>query len=653
LSHPIQQVERTSVACYPLLRKGPPTALPGHLAFGPLSGEVEHPAGASPSKCYLFIYKQLSEFRSESTAPVFQDITADHFLLAKTSGMSSDFSRRSFVENGVVGRNSSSIAPTEQSGRVWVVSSLKTVSSALAVCVVTFERGFELNEISGSAFRASGLRSIIIPSSIIVLGKWSFCWCRSLEFVIFENGSRLERIEESAFSGSGLSSIVIPLSVVVLGKRSFHYCKSLESVTFEQGSQLERIEEAVFSESGLQSIAIPPRVTFIGASALAGVFLKSISISPDNGTFRFREWFLESLDGSMIYRYFGSCDSIVISSSVVVLSEWSFHYCKLLESVHFESGSRLERIEESAFRESGLTSIVIPSSVAVLGKESFHSCTSLKSVIFEDGSQLERIEELVFSWSGLKSIEIPPRVTSIDASAFAGVSLSSLSVSQGNRTFRVSGWFLEDFVGSTICRYCSSCHSVFVPSSILALGKRSFFCCKLLGSVVFENGSRLERIEESAFRESGLKSIVIPSSVVVLGKSSFCYCWSLESVVFENGSQLERIEESSFHGSRLKSIVIPSSIVVLEKESFSSCKSLESLVFEKNSRLERIEGLVFADSGLKSIEIPPCVAFIDVSAFQGLPFLRRTCHTGTLQNEQLIQESVREFQSIDLPESPQ
>jgi hypothetical protein len=67
----------------------------------------------------------------------------------------------------------------------------------------------------------------------------------------------LERIEESAFSGSGLRSIMIPSSVVVLGKSSFYWCKSLESVTFENGSRLERIEEGMFENS---------RVTFSSVS---------------------------------------------------------------------------------------------------------------------------------------------------------------------------------------------------------------------------------------------------------------------------------------------------------------------------------------------------------------------------------------------------
>jgi hypothetical protein len=118
--------------------------------------------------------------------------------------------------------------------------------------------------------------------------------------------------------------------------------------------------------------------------------------------------------------------------------------------------------------------------------------------------------------------------------------------------------------------------SIFVPSSVVVLGKESFYRCCLLESVTFESGSRLERIEESAFYESRLKSILIPSSVVILGKESFYECKSLEWLAFESGSRLERIKEFAFSGSGLKSILIPSSVVVLGKSSFSWCGSLES-----------------------------------------------------------------------------
>jgi hypothetical protein len=162
--------------------------------------------------------------------------------------------------------------------------------------------------------------------------------------------------------------------------------------------------------------------------------------------------------------------------------------------------------------------------------------------------------------------------------------------------FRLRERFLEDFDGSTICGYFGCCRSIVIPSSVFVLGKESFCGCESLESVIFESGSRLERIEESALCESGLKSILIPSSVIVLGKWSFRGCRSLASVTFESGSRLERIEERALCESGLKSILIPSSVTVLGKWSFRGCKSLASVTFESGSRLERVDRSMFQGS---------------------------------------------------------
>jgi hypothetical protein len=53
---------------------------------------------------------------------------------------------------------------------------------------------------------ANRMKSIEIPSSVIVIGQSSFCQCASLESVIFVNDCRLGRIEASAFAGSGLKT---------------------------------------------------------------------------------------------------------------------------------------------------------------------------------------------------------------------------------------------------------------------------------------------------------------------------------------------------------------------------------------------------------------------------------------------------------------
>jgi hypothetical protein len=86
---------------------------------------------------------------------------------------------------------------------------------------------------------------IWIPSSDEVVGPRQFADNRWLETVKFAYDSRLRRIEESAFAGSGLKSISIPSSVVVLGESSFCRCARLQRVKFKNGlngdSRLERI----------------------------------------------------------------------------------------------------------------------------------------------------------------------------------------------------------------------------------------------------------------------------------------------------------------------------------------------------------------------------------------------------------------------------
>jgi hypothetical protein len=237
-------------------------------------------------------------------------------------------------------------------------------------------------------------------------------------------------------------------------------------------------------------------------------------------------------------------------------------------------------------------------------------------VNFESSSLLERIDEFAFSESGLKSMVIPARVSFIDGSAFIGVSLTSISISHDNVTFRLDRGFLETVNGSEIYRYFSVCDSVMIPLSVVILEKHSFALCQSLDSVLFEDNSRLQLIAESAFFCSRLKSIVIPSSVIALGKRSFIHSIWLELVIFERGSRLERIEESALSMTGLKSIVIPSSALVLGKSSFFLCKSLVSMCFESGSRLERIEESAFAQTGLTSIVIPASTAFVDRSAFR-------------------------------------
>jgi hypothetical protein len=103
-----------------------------------------------------------------------------------------------------------------------------------------------LREIGEGAFRWSGLKRIVIPISMGLIGPLTFEKCRSLASVAFEGGPVLREIGEAAFMGSELKRTVIPVSVGVIDPWAFEKCRSLESVTVEGDSVVRAVASSAF-----------------------------------------------------------------------------------------------------------------------------------------------------------------------------------------------------------------------------------------------------------------------------------------------------------------------------------------------------------------------------------------------------------------------
>jgi hypothetical protein len=160
---------------------------------------------------------------------------------------------------------------------------------------------------------------------------------------------------------------------------------------------------------------------------------------------------------------------------------------------------------------------------------------------------------------------------------------------------------------------------LIIGLKVEVLGEDCFSERKSLQSVIFEEGSKLMRIEDCAFFNcSGLKSICIPASVESLGDCCFGSCTTLSKVTFEPGSKLVRIEKGAFAGClSLSSICIPAQIQILVTKCFAACRSLATLTFERQSKLKQIDHEAFDEcralrrlvfqipSHLKQLDLPP------------------------------------------------
>jgi hypothetical protein len=88
----------------------------------------------------------------------------------------------------------------------------------------------------------------------------------------------------------------------------------------------------------------------------------------------------------------------------------------------------------------------------------------------------------------------------------------------------------------------------------------AFAACAALQSVLCEEGSRLERIEPSAFLASGVREIALPPAVAHVPESCFLRCPKLASVRLADVFRSESPATSAFRGAGIGAFLVGPSI---------------------------------------------------------------------------------------------
>lgn len=221
------------------------------------------------------------------------------------------------------------------------------------------------------------LSSVHIPDSVTAIERGAFMDCKMLEEIHIPDSVKMigsdwgQYLDCGAFSGcSSLKEITIPEGVEVINRGTFSDCTNLESVTLPDSLTYIGVRAFMRCEH-LTSIRIPEGVTSIGAYAFAGCSrLTAVSI-PDSvkyigeGAFADTPWFdNDSHDwlifGSVLLRYQGTEQEVVIPDTITSISAQAFAGCKTL------------------------TSITIPDSVTAIGMGAFRGCRKLRSITIPD-----------------------------------------------------------------------------------------------------------------------------------------------------------------------------------------------------------------------------------------------------------------------------
>ena len=160
---------------------------------------------------------------------------------------------------------------------------------------------------------------------------------------------------------------------------------------------------------------------------------------------------------------------------------------------------------------------------------------------------------------------------------------------------------------------CNSIVSLELPPNIKSISSNAFKSCRNLKSVIFNDS--LQYIGDNAFEdcEALISEIFIPNSVEYIGKKAFYYCFSLQSVVLGNG--IGEIKDYVFANcTRLTSIEIPNCIHTIGIGAFDGCKGLVSINIP--DKVSHIGNGAFSDCrSLVSVNIPERVEEIAFSLF--------------------------------------
>ena len=535
-----------------------------------------------------------------------------------------------------------------------------------------FAAATQLQTIEMDAFAyAISLARANMPDSLELIDEQAFAYCRSLAAVTFEPDSKLDTIDREAFCWCPeLKSFTIPASVTSIDARTFNYSEGdmdtifvtqLNELTVAPGNAVYRsqgncvislddgtlvvgcdasvipddgsvtvIGEHAFSGCGFTEIDIPASIEQIKSSAFQECLnLQTVNFAGDSNLTEI---------GDYAFHYCLNFASIVIPDSVQYIRYYAFADCPQLQTVTFGKDSKLTEIEHNAFSyDSSIVSIVIPDSVQYIRSDAFYNCSQLQTVTFGEDSELVEIEYDAFYHCPLTELTIYS----------LQVKPSSFSDSITHITFGENCTFTD----LDLSVFPVTLQSITVPASVTYLDGFYSDDHSAFTEITFAPGSRLERIDQNVFTNTGVTEITIPASVTYIANdnfgenspvqkvtfecasssldtsSMFCNNAALTEVDFGVGSAFTELGRTFYGCTSLRQVDnLPAELEQIGWETFYGCASLTTIKLPDNLRY--IGPSAFAASGLTEIELPASLTQLDSNIFENCTSLK----TVKLQN---------------------
>ena len=339
------------------------------------------------------------------------------------------------------------------------------------------------------------------------------------------------------------------------------------------GSPVTSISNYAFQFSTITSIGIPSSIVNIAINAFYQTQdLTSITVSEENEHYLSENGILFNNEKSKLVWYPASRvgTDYLIPDGVEVIGFRAFHNSVNLVNVTIPDS--VIEIQSAAFNGAQkLSSVTLSEYVVSLGDCVFQNAIQLKSIHVDENNNIYSSQDgVLFDKDMTVLIEYPAGKLDL--------------------TYRIPDGVV--YVASYSFSSAANLTSLTIPNGVLEIGYGAFQSCVSLSNVIFEPGSQLKEISDSAFIYSGLIDVVLPEGIITIGPSAF---------------------GSNFY---LRSIYIPSTVTTIGHGAFWGNNQLEEITFEEGSQLTTIEGYAFRyNESLLRIDIPDSVIYMAENAF--------------------------------------
>ncbi len=455
--------------------------------------------------------------------------------------------------------------------------------------------GLPVKEIGGFSGR-KGLKKVVIPEGVVVIGDGTFSDC------------------------ANLVDVTIPNSIKELGKNTFSGCTNLKQINIPES--VLSLDTNVFSDTGLTSIRIPSNVSSIDSTAFQFTSkLTSVDVSKKNSHYASQDGIVYSKDMTALILYpQGKTNyDFVMPNNVQSVVDGVFTNCLYLRNLSLSSSLRTTNKSSNMFRGlENLKTIHIPADLTELYPGTINtSClTHLKNVSVDKGNNYFcSMDGVLYNKKKTELIVYPPAKRGTNYTLPSGV--TSIAV----------GAFQQ----------CTNLTNISIPSTVNSFGIGSFENCIRLKNINIPMG--LTTIPTGSFSGcSSLKTLTIPDSVNTIEDSAFLGCTKLINIklpehnlhiaatAFENTAWAKSHPDDIIHrnddtiyaypGTMPKNthLKINNKIIYINDNAFKNEKNLVKLTLPEGIKV--IGNKAFTNcTNLKSVNIPSSLTTIGEYAF--------------------------------------